>query len=105
MQYKLIITERAEELLDSILNYIINKLKNPQAAGNLLTEIEHVYENLESNPEMYTYSKDLFIKSRGYRIAVVSHYDYVIIFRIAKEINTVFIMGYFHYLELYRNKL
>lgn len=100
MQYKLIITERAEELLDNIIYYIINKLKNPQAYGNLLTEIEHVYDNLESNPEMYAYSEDLFMKSRGYRKAVIPHYDYVIIFRIDEVINTVYIMGYFHDLEL-----
>jgi len=105
MKYRIIITERAEELLDSILNYIINKLKNPQAAGNLLTEIEHVYDNLECNPEMYAYSEDFFMKSRGYRKAVVPHYDYVIIFHIDEEINSVYIMGYFHDLELYRNKL
>lgn len=61
MQYKLIITERGLELLDNIMNYIINNLKNPQAAGNLLAEIEHVYDNLECNPEMYAYSEDLFM--------------------------------------------
>ena len=49
MKYKLAITERAEELLDNILYYIINQLKNPQAAGNLIDEIEHVYVNLEHN--------------------------------------------------------
>jgi hypothetical protein len=49
MEYKLILTKRAEKLLDNILNYIIHKLKNEQAAGNLLTEIEHVYYNLERN--------------------------------------------------------
>ena len=105
MQYKLITTERAEELLDNIMNYIINKLKNPQAAGNLLAEIEHVYDNLVCNPEMYAYSEDLFMKSRGYRKAVIPHYDYVIIFRIDEVINTVYIMGYFHDLELYKNKI
>lgn len=104
MQYKLIITERAEKLLDNIINYLVNKLKNPQAAGNLLTEIEYVYDNLEYNPEMYAYSDDLFMKSRGYRKAVVPHHDYIIIFRI-EEINTVYIIGFFHDLELYKNKL
>lgn len=105
MQYNLIVTERAEKLLDNIMKYIIKKLKNPQAADNLLAEIEHVYDNLECNPEMYAYSEDLFMKSRGYRKAVVPHYDYVIIFRIVEETNTIYIMGYFHDLELYRNKL
>jgi len=105
MQYKIIITERAEELLDNIIHYIINKLKNPQAAGNLLTEIGHVYTNLECNPKMYAYSEDFFMKSRKYRKAVISHYDYVIIFQIDEVMNSIYIVGYFHNMELYRNKL
>lgn len=105
MQYNLIITESAEELLDHIANYLVNQLKNPQAAGNLLTEIEHVYDNLEYNPKMYAYSDDHLMKSRGYRKALVPHYDYIIIFRIEEETHTVYIMGYFHDLELYKNKL
>jgi toxin ParE1/3/4 len=105
MKYKLTITDRAEELLDHILYYIINQLKNPQAAGNLIGEIEHVYSNLENNPKMYAYSEDSFLKSRGYRKAVVPHYDYVIIFRIDEESSSVYIVGFFHGLELYKNKL
>lgn len=105
MKYNLTITERAEELLDHILLYIINQLKNPQAAGNLMDEIEHVYNNLENNPKMYAYSEDIFLKSRGYRKAIVPQYDYVIIFRIDEENKSVYIVGFFHDLELYRNKL
>lgn len=105
MKYNLTITERAEELLDHILYYIINQLKNPQAAGNLMNEIEHVYNNLEYNPKMYAYSEDVFLKSKGYRKAVVPHYYYVIIFCIDEETKSVYIVGFFHDLELYRNKL
>jgi plasmid stabilization system protein ParE len=105
MQYNLIITESAEELLDHIINYLVNQLKNPQAAGNLLTEIEHIYDNLEYNPKIYGYTDDHLIKPRGYRKARVPHYNYVIIFRIEEETYTVYIMGYFHELELYKNKL
>lgn len=105
MKYKLTITDRAEELLDHILYYIINRLKNSQAAGNLIGEIEHLYSNLENNPKMYVYSEDSYLKSRGYRKAVVPHYDYVIIFRIDEETTSVYIVGYFHELELYKNKL
>ncbi|MBC3898663.1 type II toxin-antitoxin system RelE/ParE family toxin [Acetobacterium malicum] len=104
MQYNLIITESAAELLDHIVNYLVNQLKNPQAAGNLLAEIEHVYDNLECNPKMYAYSDDHLMKSRGYRKALVPHYNYIIIFRIEEETHTIYIMGYFHELELYKNK-
>ncbi|MDO9493596.1 type II toxin-antitoxin system RelE/ParE family toxin [Acetobacterium sp.] len=105
MRYKLIITESAEELLDHIVSHLVNQLKNPQAAGNLLIEIEHVYDNLEFNPKMYAYSDELLMKTKGYRKALVPHYNYIIIFRIEEENHTVFIMGYFHELELYKNKL
>ena len=105
MKYKLIITDRAEELLDHILYYIMNQLKNPGAAGRFMSETEHVYDNLEHSPEIYPYSDDTFLRSREYRKAVVPHYDYVIIFRIDKESNTVYIVGFFHNLELYKDKL
>jgi plasmid stabilization system protein ParE len=60
MRYNITITERAEEQLDHILYYIINQLKNTQAAGNLMDVIEQVYDNLEYNPKMYAYSEDAF---------------------------------------------
>ncbi|HHV09895.1 MAG TPA: type II toxin-antitoxin system RelE/ParE family toxin [Clostridiales bacterium] len=102
MKYRLIIANRAEELLDHILYYIINQLKNPGAARRFMSEIEHVYDKLESSPEVYPYSEDTFLRSREYRKAVVPHYDYVIIFRIDKERKTVYIVGFFHDLELYK---
>lgn len=105
MIYNLTKTERAEELLDQILYYIINRLKNPQAAVNLMDEIEQVYDNLEYNPKMYAYTEDTFLKSNGYRKAVIPHYDYIIIFRIEEETKSVYIIGFFHDLELYNNKL
>ena len=105
MNYNLTITERAEELLDNILNYLINHLKNSQAAGKLIAEIDHVYDNLVYNPKMYAYCDDRLLKSRGYRKAVVPHYDYVLIFRIDEESRSVYIVGFFHDLELYKNKI
>lgn len=45
------------------------------------------------------------MKSRDYRKAVISHYNYVMIFRIDEEMNSIYIMGYFHNMELYINKL
>lgn len=95
MKYKLIITDRAEELLDNILYYIINQLKNSETASCLLSEIEHVLDNLELSPEIYPYSEDTFLRAREYRKAVIPHYDYVTIFRINKESNIVYIVGFF----------
>ena len=40
MTYKLLITQDANNDIDEIVSYIVNKLKNPVAARNLLSEIE-----------------------------------------------------------------
>ncbi len=105
MHYSLIITQNAEKLLDNILNYILHKLHNPQAAGGLIAAIDVVYSNVENNPKMYAYVEDAFLKASGYRKAVIPNYDYVIIYRIDEENKIIYVMGYFHDLELYRNKL
>ena len=95
MKYKLTITNRAEELLEHISFYIVNQLKNPQAAVKLMDEIECVYDNLEYRPMMYAYSEDTFLKSKGYRKAVVPHYDYLIIFRVDEKIKIFILLVFF----------
>ena len=40
MAYKLIITDRADELIDKLVGYIINKLQNKEAASPLLDELD-----------------------------------------------------------------
>lgn len=47
MAYKLIITEHADELLNSLLYHLIYRLKNQQAAKHLPDEIDKIYTCLE----------------------------------------------------------
>ena len=44
MEYRLVITEHAEELLDNLIYYLLYKLKNEQAAKHLLNGVENVYD-------------------------------------------------------------
>lgn len=50
MAYKLIVTERADELLDNLIYHLLYRLKSEQAARHLLDGIENVYKRLEENP-------------------------------------------------------
>ncbi len=50
MAYKLIITDRADELIDNLVGYIINKLQNKEAASHLLDELDDIYARLTDNP-------------------------------------------------------
>lgn len=103
MHYNLIITERAEELIDERLNYLVHKLKNEQAARHLLDGIDKIYDRLEDNPFQFTDSRDPFLKSKGYKEAFISDMDYVLLFIV--EDNTVFVAGFFHQLENYYSKI
>lgn len=103
MTYKLIITEHADELLDNIMYHLIYRLKNKQAAKHLLNGIEIVYKRLENNPQQFPLIKDRYLSNKGYHESIVPQMDHIIIFEIKSEI--VNIIGIFHQLENYQNKL
>ncbi len=103
MGYSLIVTEHADELLDNILYYLIHQLKNEQAAGHLLDEINHTYDRLEENPLQFPLSRDICLADRGYREAVIGQMNYIVVFSVTT--NVVTIAGIFHQLENYQKKL
>lgn len=103
MAYKLIVTEKAEELLDNLVCYLIDRLKNDQAAVHLFDSIEKIYDRLEENPYQFPESRDANLKWMGYREAVLIDMNYVIVFRV-EEIS-VYVVGVFHQLENYRKKI
>lgn len=103
MDYRLMITERAEQLLEQLVNYILYKFRNEQAARHLLDDIEQLYDRLEDNPYQFADCRDPFLKSKGYKEAVVKDMDYILIFRM--EGNVVYVLGIFHQLENYKDKL
>ncbi len=78
MAYNLIITDRASELTDNGVSYIINKLKSPQAAIHLLDGISKIYDRLEDNPYQFADSKDDLLKRKGYKEALIPDMKYKI---------------------------
>ena len=78
-------------------------MKNDQAAAHLLDCIDRIYERLEENPFQFPESTDMNLRRMGYREAVLTDMDYVIIFRTEKS--SVYVVGIFHQLENYRKKV
>ena len=103
MAYRLVITDRAEYLLEQLIDYILYKFNNGSAAKHMLDCLEQLYNRLEDNPYQFAGCKDSFLQNKGYREAFFSDMDYVLIFRI--EGNIVYVLGIFHQLENYKNKL
>lgn len=67
MDYSIIITKNVEQHIDNILNYLCSTLDNHQVARGLLSDIEHLYNNLEEMPEMYTYMKQPILNLKQYQ--------------------------------------
>ena len=47
MDYELIISERADELTDRLVAFLLNNLNNPDAAAHFLDEIETIYDRID----------------------------------------------------------
>ena len=103
MDYELIISERADELTDRLVAYLLNNLNNPGAAAHFLDELETIYDRLINNPYQFPDSPDEYLLLRGYREALFKTMHYKVIYRIENQ--QVLIVGIFHTLEDYRRKV
>lgn len=103
MAYNLVISERADELIDERVYYLINKFENPQAAIHLLDGISSIYDRLEENPYQFPDTKDPYLLRRGYKEAIISEMEYKMVFRI--DDRNVYVVGLFHNLEDYASKV
>ena len=103
MAYKLYISERAEEQLDHILQYIAVRLRNPEAARAVLDDVVDMYDYLREEPGAFAFCDDSWLAGRGYRKAVLKKHNYIMLYRIESDI--VQISGIFHMKENYAAKL
>ena len=103
MVYELIISERADELIDRLTAYLLNHLKNPGAAAPFLDELESIYNRLIDNPYQFPDSPDEYLFLREYREALFETMQYKVVYRIDNQ--KVLIVGVFHTLEDYRRKV
>ena len=83
--------------------HLIFRLKNKQAAKHLLDCNDVIYDRLEVNPFQFAECGDLYLARKGYREAVVSQMNYIIIFDVRDDV--VNVVGIFHQLENYPSKL
>lgn len=90
MAYKLLISRDAHNDIDEITTYIAQVLKNPQAAGSFLDDVEKSYRNLLDNPRMYSYCADEGLQRKGYRKIAIK--NYLILYRVDETEKIIFIV-------------
>ena len=80
MGYRVIVSESADEDLDAILAYMIEKLENPTAAIHFADEVDKIYDNLSRHPEMFGFSLDERLAEKGYRRVAIG--NFVMLYRV-----------------------
>ena len=103
MSYKVKLSIPAETDLDGIVRYIVFKLKNPQAARDLLDEYDPKLANIASNPRLYGLSRIERLARMGYRRFDFG--NYVAFYTIDEPNRTVFIVRIFYQRQDYANIL
>ena len=91
---KLLVSPAADRDLDSILSCLINELCNPQAAGNLLDEVESAYDALVENPEAFETCRDQRLAKQDYRKIQVG--NYLLIYQYDTELDEINVLRFFH---------
>ena len=99
----MIYTDEMDRLLHNCVKYLLEKFESEQAAKHLLDGVSQIYDNLESNPNIYRLSEDPFMKALGYHEAKIPEMDYIIIYKVSDD--NVYILGIFHTLENFTNKM
>lgn len=92
--YDLLITEAADQDLDGIVHYIAIKLSNPLAASTFLNNVGKCYQQLRETPLGYAECSDPLLQAKRYRKAVID--NYLLVYRVAEDTNTVYILRFFY---------
>ena len=105
MGYNLEFTRKASQHVDKLVAYLLDPLKNGQAASHFLSGVDEVYARLEEDPWQFPACTDYVLRKKEYRKAKIPGMSYVVIYQVDKDIRTVYVMGIFHELENYGIKL
>lgn len=103
MDYKIFITEDAEEDLDSFVRYLLFEKMNEQAANDLLDDFEATMNSLSLVAGSLKVCDNPRLKELGYRRINFLTHRYFMLYRIDGD--TVFIDNIFHELQDYENRM
>ena len=94
MIYNIHITKVADADLNSAIDYIDHVLLNPQAADNLLIEVEETIMDLAAFPEKHALVTDPVLNIWGIHLVTVK--SYLIFYTISEEEKCVYIIRFLH---------
>lgn len=101
MGFEVIFSEQAEQNLDRIINYCLYKLKNTQAAMNILSDAEDTLKRLSNVADSLKLCENTRLHDLGYRKIHFKRHNYFMLYRI--EGNKAYVDAVYHDLQDYEN--
>jgi toxin ParE1/3/4 len=101
--YFLDVTATADEEITSVIEYIVNVLKVPMAADNLVDAIEKQTKTLQEMPYIYPFVPDDFLASKGLKFVKVKNYR--LFYIIDEEEKTVNVIRFLYGRMDWKNRL
>ena len=103
MDYKIVITNDAEEDLERFIKYLIIEKKSIQAAENVLNDYDATIENLKYVAGSLKLCDNPKLHQLGYRRINFLNHRYFMLYRIVD--NVIFVDNIFHELQDYENTM
>lgn len=103
MEYKVVVTQDAEEDLDRFVRYLIFEKKSMQSAQNVLDDYDATIESLKHLAGNLKLCDHPRLRAYEYRRINFLNHRYFMIYRIVKDI--VYVDNIFHELQDYENTI
>jgi plasmid stabilization system protein ParE len=92
--FELLFSDKINNDIISVLNYIKNILEAPKAAENHFEELKKKYEKLKENPYIRPLVQNKYLATKGIRYIKVK--KYMLIYRINEENDTVLLYRFIY---------
>ena len=103
MEHSVVITAHAEAQMDRHLSYIVDRLRNPQAAESVYRDFMATARSLSITAESIGASQDAALRERRLKRVNFRSHNYFLLFR--EDSDTVVITNVYHFRENYIAKL
>ena len=103
MDYRIVVTEEAEEDLNRFIQYLLFIKKNHQAAINVLDDFEETVEMLKPVGGSLKMCDNSRLEELGYHRINFQKHRYFILYRIENDV--VYVDDIFHELQDYENRM
>ncbi len=103
MDFKVILTNKAETQAQKILDYIFYELKNTQAAFSVEQDMKETIGRLSRIADSLKLCDDSDLSAMGYRTIHLKRHRYFMLYKIIE--NCLLVMGIYHDLQDYENAL